>query len=302
MPDEPITPQGSDSESDVAGIPPTPPASGDGAFLDPPGASNEPTPPTAPDTPDESSDVSPLITEESEKNVFGKIFAGNRAVATILGIILLVGGITTGVVLVGKSQEVRIGAWDCSKYVFEVSQDGVVTVRNGSTRDEPVQQAKVFINGNQTTTLNVPALDAGDAATLGTVSVPGDGNFSWEVKGTRDCEDSGSYQASPTATPTPVISPSQTPTPTTGPSPTPTATPPISATPTVTLVPSPSPTIPETEAACNDVKTYDADWNLLTSTDLSQLRAADVVRFAVSGTASSGSFDKARLKDSSQHH
>lgn len=58
------------------------------------------------------------------------------------------------------------------------------------------------------------------------------------------------------------------------------------------------PTVPpdeKTTAKCNDVKTYDFEWNLLTSDDLSNLKPGERVRFAVSGTASAGTFDKARF-------
>lgn len=123
-----------------------------------------------------------------------------KAIATILGVVLLVAGVAAGVLLVNRNSEVRIKAWDCVNYVFEVSEDGVVSVRNGSTRNEPLQKADVKINGSVVATLDVPALNAGDAATLGTVPVP-DGGFSWEVIGTKDCEDSGSY-GEQTATPT----------------------------------------------------------------------------------------------------
>src|SRR3989344_1490719 len=62
-------------------------------------------------------------------------------------------------------------AWDCSKYTFSVSQSGVVTVQNSSSRDESSQQVKVYINGSLVSTLNVPALPKGQSATLGTVQV-----------------------------------------------------------------------------------------------------------------------------------
>ena len=40
---------------------------------------------------------------------------------------------------------------------------------------------------------------------------------------------------------------------------------------------------------------YDLQWSPFSSDDLSKLKAGDIVRFAVSGTASSGTFDKARF-------
>ena len=47
-------------------------------------------------------------------------------------------------------------------------------------------------------------------------------------------------------------------------------------------------------AQCLNIKAYDTEWEPIT--DLSSLRAGDVVRFAVAGSASSGSFSKARFK------
>jgi hypothetical protein len=51
----------------------------------------------------------------------------------------------------------------------------------------------------------------------------------------------------------------------------------------------------ETVFKCYAVKAYDTDWNLLTSSDLNSLAAGDVVRFTISGEASSGEIDKAKF-------
>lgn len=69
-----------------------------------------------------------------------------------------------------------------------------------------------------------------------------------------------------------------------------------SATPTPPFTPLPTPTSPPgISAQCLEVKTYDTQWNLLTKEDLENLKPQDTVRFAVSGQASSGTFDKARF-------
>ncbi|OGM09532.1 hypothetical protein A2159_00055 [Candidatus Woesebacteria bacterium RBG_13_34_9] len=145
-------------------------------------------------------------------------------------------------------------AWDCSKYVFSIEAGGSVKVTNGSTRNEPAQKARVYINGNLVNTFDVPALNKDQSANLGTVQLPS-GNFSWSVVGTLDCQSSGTQgsqtssceqlsfnliQKSPTVTLTitPTLSPSPTEPPIGGTSPTPTVT----ATPT--LPPSPTPTFP----------------------------------------------------------
>lgn len=277
----------------------TPPISPLGLGLDE-GVSSAPTSgtqaPTAPqpnpgaDEPSQplQSPPPPELVSEDETNLVvtaspaPKKFVSKRVIATILGILLLMGSVATGVYLVQRQQLTSTRAWDCKTYVFNVSSDGIVSIQNGSTRDEPSQQALVFINDTQVAVLDVPALKKGDAATLGSVSVPA-GSFSWRVKGTKDCQNSGSYQVTPTP------SPSSTPTPTQGP--TPTASPSPTSTPTPTVTPTP----PPIGAACLDVKAYDSQWNQLASSDLSNLKTGDLVRLTVGGTTTSGSFDKARF-------
>jgi len=152
--------------------------------------------------------------------------------------------------------ESKPSAWDCKNYTFLVDSAGVVSVSNQSTRSEPAQQAKVYIDGNLVATFDVPALPSGQSATLGTVQVP-TGTFSWKVVGTSDCQNSGTQTSekiscktlsfyltqntptptkeltsTPTSTPTPTLSP-ETPTPTQTPSEiSPTATPSFTPTPT----------------------------------------------------------------------
>lgn len=111
-------------------------------------------------------------------------------------------------------------AWNCDQYNFHVSEDGTVTVQNNSGQNEPGQSADVYIDGSLAETFSVPALNAGQGATLGTVSVPNDG-FEWEVVGSEDCFDSGEYQPpppddteTPTETPTSTHTPTETETPT----------------------------------------------------------------------------------------
>ena len=114
-------------------------------------------------------------------------------------------------------------AWDCSKYVFSLSSSGVVTVSNQSTRDEPAQQAKVYINDTLVATLAVPALPRGQSSSIGTVQVPS-GGFTWKVEGSRDCRNSGTSAAACTAltfaltenSPTPTLIITSTVTPTSG--------------------------------------------------------------------------------------
>ncbi|MCX7928679.1 MAG: hypothetical protein N2558_03255 [Patescibacteria group bacterium] len=125
-------------------------------------------------------------------------YGGKKVIATILGLIIMLGSIGTIAFLV-QNQQLKVGsAWDCSKYNFHVSRTGVVTVQNGSRYNESVQDAQVYINNTLVSTFSVPALTSGQGATLGTVSVPSRQGFTWKVHGTIDCEDEGSYHAETT--------------------------------------------------------------------------------------------------------
>lgn len=157
------------------------------------------------------------------------------------------------------SPESEPSAWDCKNYTFSVSGSGVVTVNNSSTRNEPPQKAKVYINNQLTATFDVPALPIGQSATLGTVSVPATESFSWKVVGTLDCQNSGNITSAPIAckqlkfslskisvTPTPEETTTPTLTPTTTLSPTPTDRPIGGNSPTPTPTSSPEATITST--------------------------------------------------------
>lgn len=138
-------------------------------------------------------------------------------------------------------------AWDCSKYTFSVSSSGLVSVRNDSSRDEPAQNARIYINDNLVDTLSVPALPRGQSANLGSVQVP-DGGFTWKVEGTRDCQNSGSSTKACSLLTFTLTQETPTPTPTGEPSSTPTGTltPTVTITPTSSLTPTGSPTITPT--------------------------------------------------------
>lgn len=233
----------------------------------------------------------PEINSDASSNGESDKTGGSRrakTIATILGIILLVSSVAAGVFLVSQSAEFRTQAWDCTKYVFEVSEDGVVTTRNGSTRNEPSQRADVKINGELVATLDVPALDAGEAATIGNVPVP-DNGFFWEVIGSKDCEDQGSYEPKETPTPSPSPTPEPTVTGTVTPSPSPTVTP------SITTPPSATPTTPPITASCGEVHAYDEEWNQLDVADLSALEPGDTIYIGVGGTSSTGFFSLARF-------
>jgi hypothetical protein len=178
----------------------------------------------------------------------GQSGGGSRKkILAALAVVLMVFGIGAGVFIVRNQQVGQSFAWDCSLYTFTLDDNGTVSVQNGSGRNEPGQQARVFINNNLVETFDVPALNSGEGATLGTVSLPSNQSYSWRIEGSKDCDDQGSKQVS------------------------------------------------EITASCSEVVAYDEEWAELTTTDLAALEEGDVVRFAVSGTASSGTIDMARF-------
>ena len=65
------------------------------------------------------------------------------------------------------------------------------------------------------------------------------------------------------------------------------------STPVPTLTPPPGGGV---VAQCLNIRAFDTNWTELTIAQLAQLKAGDKVRFAVGGTASGGSFDKAKFK------
>lgn len=174
------------------------------SILSPFGDTPQPISPT-PDTVEEkpaflSADATPPSDPPATGNTFvvtppsGNNFTKSKF-AAMIGIVVLLVGIGTSVALVGTQQLTRTRAWDCGHYVFNVSQTGSVTLdTTGNTRNsEPAQAATVFINGNNVRTFQIPQVSPNQQITLGDVTVPTDGNFTWRVEGALDCESSGRY-------------------------------------------------------------------------------------------------------------
>lgn len=196
-----------------------------------------PTTPPAPENVAPPETITQNPTPKSNKN---KVLAAFVIVVMLLGI----GG---GVYAFRNYQAGSASAWDCALYTFNIDTNGTVTVQNGSNRNESAQKADVYINGTLVQTFDVPALNSGSGATLGTVSLPQNQSYTWRVDGTEDCEDSGSRE------------------------------------------------VDTVNAECSAVVAYDENWTALTPTALSELEDGDIVRFTVSGTATSGTFDMARF-------
>ncbi len=212
-----------------------------------------------------------------------KKYGGKKVIATIFGILLLVGGVAAGVILVQRQQQIAERA--ASGKECQQSQDCILLDNPGNsgsfTSPRPISHVKV-------TAKDVYEYQTGDTND-GCYHVVINGSFlSWNRVGEGpDCKDVSNVQVwmkegeiAPTSSPTPE----------------PTEVPGETPTPTSRLTPTEPPVTPnEVTAQCSDVKAYDTLWNLLSSNDLSALKKGDKVRFTVSGTSSGGTFDKARF-------
>src|SRR3972149_6211544 len=222
----------------------------------------------------------PLASGEPESVVTSphtpKKYGGKKIIATIFGVLLLIGGVAAGVILVQRQQEISERAAsgkECSQ-----SPNCILLDEPGNSGSFIAPRAIVAV---LITAKDVFAYQPGDTND-GCYHVVIDGTYlSWNRVGTGpDCKDVSNVQVK-------MVEGGQI-TPTLAP--TPTETPPPGETPT------PKPTSPPVKSArCLNVKAYDANWNVLSSDDLKNLSPGNTVRFAVAGEATSGSFDKARF-------
>lgn len=120
----------------------------------------------------------------------------NRILFNLALVAFLAVGSVVGLNLVNNPKGLRFaGAWDCSKYTFNVSQQGQVSVVNTSAKNEVAQKVDIFINDVKVATLDAPALAAYGVTpvVIGTVTVPSNGIFSWKADGAVDCVNAGKY-------------------------------------------------------------------------------------------------------------
>ncbi len=162
-------------------------------------AASPQTGPTLPQTlPSESmsaATVDTTVPENLDLNADNNSKGNNKKkiVIALVALIVLIGGAGSAIFLASKNQSNPVSARDCTKYTFNVTRTGVVSVTNATAQSEPGQKANVTINGQLVDTLNVPALQPGDNATLGNVDVSGTAAFTWSVVGSLDCANSGAY-------------------------------------------------------------------------------------------------------------
>lgn len=248
-----------------------------------------------------------------------KKYGGGKIIATILGLVVLIGGIGAGIILTQQQQLFKQKASGLSGCLCpsDAAAKGVVCVVS---------------NG-----INYVKLDANQASCSycnwgweGGVCCPGGGDSCSPVGSIRCtqhpqvqeckqwnsscskgvwkptayystipkiCADSRcqneSFCQSPTTPPT--VPPTQHPTATPSHYPTATATPKVSPTPSPTASPTFSPTASPGAPSCITIKAYDDGWTVLTEVQLTALNPGDVVNFCVNGDAPSGTFDKAQF-------
>ena len=207
-------------------------------------------------------DIPPIISNENKP----KKKIGGKTIATILGILLLLGGVGTGVFLLNQQQDVKTKAGACCSPTGGEYQitcgPGYCCVHSGDSacmdQPEPGYACKPCGGGTE----------------ICSDGIDNDGD------GKVDCVDPDCTNNSFCKNPTNPPNPTNTPNP-----PGPTNTP---------LPPTPTGT-PVINYQCLNIKAYDTNWNLLTIDDLSNLQEGDKVRFTVAGTATSGTFDKAKF-------
>jgi hypothetical protein len=198
-----------------------------------------------------------------------KKYGGNKVIATIFGLLVLIGGVTAGVILVQRQHQIEERA--ASGRECQQAADCILLDEPGNSGEfsAPGEIVKADITAKDVFTF-LPGLTEDGCYR---VNIEGR-NITWQRYGSGpNCKDVSNVQVwfgQPAATPTQI--PEITPTPPPG----------VTESPKIT-------------AECGEVKAYDLNWNPLSQSELGNLDPNAKIRFAVSGTASSGSFDKARF-------
>lgn len=198
-------------------------------------------------------------------------YGGKKIIATIFGIFVLIGGIAAGVLLVQRQQELREKA--ASGSACDHSPDCVLVDNAQNSGSRTVERSIAYVDITDKDYHRYEPGETDDGCRK--VSISGN-TVTWERYGDGpNCKDVSNVQIwMGQGEITPTETPKNTPTPTQPPC--------VTQPPSIT-------------AECSNVKAYDTNWNQLSQTQLGQLEAGTTIKFTVSGTASSGSFDKARF-------
>ena len=256
----------------------------------PPSAANSTVPPPPPiieEQKEGKADIPPIVTTGGKPK--GKV--SKKVIATILGILFLVGGVSAGVILVQQQQEIREEAAESVHACLAESQS--YCIGNYLSNDCWCGDVSGPSNADYwcCTLKGNPGVIVSDKNCC---PPAGWADYTWGA--TEYGEDWCFNTAVPSC-----VGDSDTPVGSTtvscgtepdsrcnGTVSTPTPTPP-------TPTPTPTPT-DEIYCSCLEIQAFDTEWNELTSTELSNLKAGNTVRFTVSGTTNSGNIDKARFR------
>jgi hypothetical protein len=259
--------------------------------------------------PPNASDFFPPIISTPPKKKFGS----GKIIATFLGILLLVGGITAGIVLTRQPQLIEQKASDSANcnVSFDLPDtaicwmDPISSVPISYTvHSLPETGGPFYMETNWYVAAPSPGpnhydvsqqIVAGGKYTV-YASWPGvtDKTKTTEIHAGLQVRDSTGNMLNPNCTGgmdyywTPYVACSPTPTPSQSPSPSP--TPVGSPTPTAYPTAPGSPTV-----SCSGVKAYNTSWVELSAAQLANLKPGNTVNYCVGGTASSGSFDMAKF-------
>jgi len=182
-------------------------------------------------------------------------YGGGKFIATIFGVLILVAAVAVAVYFVQREQDLRQKA--ASGSICEKSPDCILLNNpgNSGTYTAPRSISKIYITAQEYHEFNEENDDNGCYR----VSINGS-SLQWQRYGEgSNCKDVSNVQV--------WLGGFQ-----------------------------PSPTFtPQISASCGTVKTYDLTWTQLSESQLGDLSPGDAVKFSVAGTASSGSFDKAKF-------
>lgn len=216
-------------------------------------------------------------------------------------LIMLAGAVVAGVILVQREQDIRNkaasgSACDQSPDCYKKDDPG----DSGSYSDSQGRNVDYF----EITHQGRVRFDSSGTDENGCYEVNISGSsVSWNrLQNTNVCKDISNIQVwftNQTPEPSAEVSPSPSIEPSSEPSvpPSATASPTSSPTTSPTSSPSSDPSVPPEPitASCLDVKVFDTQWNRILSSNFDTLEAGDVIRFSVGGSATDGTFSKARF-------
>jgi len=188
-------------------------------------------------------------------------YGGKKIIATIFGVLILIGGVTAGVILVQRQQQINERA--ASGRECQQAADCILLDNpgNSGTFSAPEEITNVAVTAKDVYTYQPGLTEDGCYR----VKIEGR-EVNWQRYGKGpNCKDVSNVQVRcRCGKVTPTVAPTQ-------------------------------PPQPQITAECSEVKSYNITWKPLSVQELNKFSPGKKVRFTVSGTSSSGTFDKARF-------